>query len=111
MDARLGNGNYREATQEDGTGMKIFKRTMGIVTVVGAFAVFAPGAFAATEFEATRLPAPCSEVEPCKTRGHGIGEERSQVLKFGAFEIKCAAKTQAKVIGEGAIAWEFNKTF
>jgi hypothetical protein len=82
----------------------------GIAAALCALAVFATPAMAA-EFEATRLPAPCSEASPCKTKGISPEGEHSQVLKFGAFEIRCNAKTKANTVGEGAITWEFTPTF
>lgn len=92
--------------------MKTFTRMAGVAAALCAFAVYATPALAnGTEFEATRLPTQCEEASPCKTKGRAVGGEFSQVLSFGAFTIKCNAKTQAKVVGEGAIAWEFNPTF
>jgi hypothetical protein len=92
--------------------MKIFTRTIGVAVAICALALSATSAFAnGTEFEATRFENPCSEASPCTTKGIAPEGELSQVLKFGAFEIKCDAKTKALTVGEGAIAWEFNKTF
>lgn len=94
--------------------MKTFSRTVGALAGLCAFAVFTTPAFAGSiteEFEATKLPVQCSEASPCKTRGIAPEGEHSQVLNFGAFTIKCNATTSAKTVGEGAIAWEFNKTF
>jgi hypothetical protein len=96
--------------------MKIFKTTIGLVAAVGACAAFAAPAMAAEEFVASRLPTECSEELPCKTVGRATGSseiggsERPEKLVFGAFEILCSAKTQAKTLGEGAITWETNPT-
>ncbi len=68
-------------------------------------------AFGFTEFTASRLPTPISEATPAATRGRAPEGEFSQKLNFGSFEIKCNAKTSAKTVGEGAITWEFSKTF
>src|SRR5947209_18591102 len=92
--------------------MKMLTRTAGIGAALCAFAIYAAPALAnGTEFEATKLPVQCEEATPCATRGVAVGGEFSQALKFGAFTIKCNAKTKAKTIGEGAVAWEFNPTF
>jgi hypothetical protein len=83
---------------------------LGMAAVACAFAVFATPALA-HEFEASRLPTPLSEASPGKTKGSAPEGEFSQVLTFGAFTIKCNAKTKAKTVGEGAITWETNATF
>jgi hypothetical protein len=89
--------------------MKTFSKVSGVAAALCAFAFFATPALA-EEFEATRNP-PCSTASPCATKGISPAGEFSQELHFGAFTIKCDAKTKAKTVGEGAITWEFSPTF
>jgi len=91
--------------------MKILYTTMGFVATACACAAFAAPAMAAEEFVASRAPTECSEATPCKTHGKAPEGEFSQILKFGAFEIRCNAGTHALTVGEGAITWESNSTF
>jgi hypothetical protein len=110
---RLGKGNRSATlTQEDGKGMKKLTGTIGVAACACAFALTATPALGnGIEFEANRAPTNCSEASPCTTKGRAPEGEFSQVLSFGAFTIKCNAKTSAKLVGEGAIAWEFSPTF
>lgn len=91
--------------------MRHLRMTIGFAAVVCACAVFSAPAFA-KEFTASRVLTPCSEAEPCKTKGKGIGApdekhpEYTQQFKFGSFTIECkTAVSKAKVPAEGAIAW------
>ena len=92
--------------------MKILYKTVGVAATAFACALFAAPAMAAEEFTASRLPTECSETAPCKQVGRGTGSteiggsERPEQLRFGSFEILCAAKTYAKEVHEGAITWE-----
>jgi len=95
---------------EDGTGMKRYSRTLGLVIAVCAFAVPVTSAFG-EEFVASREPVPISEEKPGTTKGRAPEGEFSQTLKFSNFTIKCNAKTKALTVGEGAIAWETSPTF
>jgi hypothetical protein len=72
------------------------------------------------EFTASRTPVPCTETTLCTTRGISIESQgakeflagkRNQRLRFGPFEIYCAAKGHAFTMGEGAISWEFSQIF
>ena len=97
--------------------MRNFRATLGLVAMVCLFAVMAVPALAA-EFTASRLPAPCSEAEPCRTKGHGIGEPDelhptySQKFKIGAFTILCKkAIVYAKTPSEGAFTSETSSIF
>jgi hypothetical protein len=92
--------------------MRYFWRTMGLAVALFAFVLPASSAFAnGEEFVASREPVPLSEESPGKTHGRAPEGEFSQVLKFGAFTIKCNAVTNAKTINEGAVSWESNATF
>jgi len=97
--------------------MRNFRATFGLVAMVCIFAVMAVPALAA-EFTASRLPTPCSEAEPCRTKGHGIGEpdelhpEYTQKFKIGAFTIECKkAISYAKTAAEGAFTSGSSSTF
>ncbi len=97
--------------------MRHLRMTIGFAAVVCACAVFSAPAFA-KEFTASRAPNPCSEAEPCKTKGKGIGSidearpEYTQQFKFGSFTIECkTAASKATVPAEGAITWATSSTF
>jgi hypothetical protein len=95
--------------------MRHLRTALGLAAVVCAFCL-AAGPALAHNFTASRLPKPCSEAEPCKTKGVGIASEgleaeRNQKLNFGPFEILCTAATRALTIPEGAVSWETNQTF
>jgi hypothetical protein len=97
--------------------MRNFRATLGLVAMVCIFAVMAVPALAA-EFAASRLPAACSEAEPCRTKGHGIGEPDelhpgyTQKFKIGAFTIECKkAVSFAKTAAEGAFTSGSSSTF
>src|SRR5947209_7161611 len=97
--------------------MRHLRTTIGFAAVVCACAIFTAPALA-KNFKASRLPNPCSEAEPCKTKGVGVGEADEKhagfiaQFKFGAFTIDCAkANTKANVPAEGAITWATNLTF
>jgi len=81
-----------------------------------AFLLTAVVPASAHQFTASRLPTPCSEASPCKTKGIGIESEgleaeRNQRLKFGVFEILCKAAAHANTIPEGAISWSTHSTY
>ena len=96
--------------------MRHLRMTFGIAAVVCACAVITAPAFA-KEFTASRLPHPCSEAEPCKTKGHGIGApdearpEYTTQFKFGFFTIECKkASLSGKTVNEGAVTWATSQT-
>jgi hypothetical protein len=81
-------------------------KTLGVALALCAVAIPAATA-SASEFAADRgAETPCEEFVPCRIKGEGIGGERAQTLKFGAFLIKCNVKAGAKEVSEGAITWE-----
>jgi len=97
--------------------MRHLRMTIGFAAVVCACAVMTAPAFA-KEFTASRLPTACSEAEPCKTKGIGVGEVDpahpgyTQKFKFQYFTIECkTAQQKALTLGEGAVTWAVNKTF
>jgi hypothetical protein len=97
--------------------MRHLRMTIGFAAVVCACAVFSAPALA-KEFTASRLPHPCSEAEPCKTKGVGIGTvdearpEYTQQFKFGSFTIECkTAASKAATQAEGAITWSTSQIF
>lgn len=92
--------------------------TMAVALAAAASALCTVAVSAmAREFTASRLPKPFSEAEPGKTRGFGIGatelgdEVRNQELKFGAFRMFCAVRTNGNTIPEGAISWSTSPIF
>jgi len=96
--------------------MRHLRITIGFAAVVCACAVLSAPAFA-SQFTASRLPTPCSEAEPCKTKGIGIGEvdpahpEYTQKFKFQYFTIECkTAQQKALTLGEGEVTWSVSKT-
>jgi hypothetical protein len=97
--------------------MRHLRMTIGFAAVVCACAVFSAPALA-KEFTASRAPHPCSEAEPCKTKGKGIGTvdearpEYTQQFKFGSFTIECkTAASHAATPAEGAITWSTSQIF
>jgi hypothetical protein len=69
----------------------------------------------AHQFRASRLPTPCSESAPCKTKGvgvesEGLEAERNQKIVMGPFTIFCTAVTHANSVAEGAITWSTHST-
>jgi len=87
--------------------------TLGLALIC-AMALTAPAM--AHNFTASRLPKALSEELPGKTKGFSVESEkltgeRNQQLKFGGFEILCAAKAHANTIGEGAVTWATSTTF
>ncbi|HEY4896520.1 MAG TPA: hypothetical protein VII01_10565 [Solirubrobacteraceae bacterium] len=97
--------------------MRNFKATFGLVAMVCLIAVMAVPALAA-EFTASKLPNNCSEAEPCRTKGKGIGEidekhpEYTQKFVIGAFTIECKkAVSYAKTPAEGAFTSGSSSTF
>jgi hypothetical protein len=96
--------------------MRHLRMTIGFAAVVCACAVFSAPAFA-KEFTASRALSPCSEAEPCKTKGKGIGTadekhpEYTQQFKFGSFTIDCkTAASKTTLPAEGAITWATSLT-
>ena len=97
--------------------MRNFKATFGLAAVVCMFAVMVAPALAA-EFTASKLPNTCSEAEPCRTKGKGIGSpsekhpEYTQLFKIGGFTIVCKkAVSYAKTPAEGAFTTTSSSTF
>ncbi len=97
--------------------MRHLRMTIGFAAVVCACAVFSAPAFA-KEFTASRALSACSEAEPCKTKGKGIGTvdearpEYTQQFKFGSFTIECkTAASKTTLPAEGAITWATSLTF
>lgn len=96
--------------------MRRLSAALGVVAVCAL--ISSASAFAFGEFEASRLPKPCSEEAPCKTKGKSVEYPAekltgtwNQKFIFGPFEIKCAATTHANTIEEGAISWSLHPTF
>lgn len=83
---------------------------LALAATGSAFAAVASPALATTkQFTASRLPKPCTEVEPCKTVGHGVGEPTThpgytQAFTFGYFKIVCKkGNAHTKTVAEGAV--------
>ena len=92
------------------------RRLATALGVAATCALFSSAPALAGEFTASRLPKPCTETEPCRTRGksiesEGLTGEHNQKFHFGPFEIYCAAAAHANTVGEGAITWALNPTF
>ncbi len=97
--------------------MRNLKAILGLAALVCTFAALVAPALAA-EFTASKLPNGCTEAEPCRTKGKGIGSpdevrpEYTQKFVIGAFTIECKnAVSYAKTPAEGAFTSEKSSIF
>ena len=96
--------------------MRYVKTTLCAAGVLGALLTATPAL--ATEFHAVREPNECSEAEPCKTVGKGVGTADeahpgwAAEFQLGNFKILCEkAHTEAATAADGALVAETSETF
>lgn len=98
--------------------MRHMRKALGVMTLVGVFALTASSALAG-EFEAIRTP-PCSLAEPCLTTGGGVApaqpfdehEGYTQEFIFGAFHVLCkVGHPYSNTVAQGAPTWTTSEEF